>query len=240
MAPTEMSKLPLMMRMVAPAATSPSTDVCSRMLNRLRGLKKRSLTRPVIRPSTSVSASSRTHWLAAMNMRACCAVSVPLPCPFAPAASGAAYAVRLPTPRNSFIRLSSVASRRVDRGHDPSRSHDRDAIADREQLGQVRRHDDDGSASLEEIRDEAVDVVLGAHVHALRGFIEDVHLRIDGQPATDDDLLLVAAGESLDLLIDGGRDDTKALVRAPGPDLLRPGRPDRGARSRRPRGSLAR
>ena len=61
MAPTEMSKLPEMMRMVAPAATKPSTDDCSRMLMRLRGLKNRSLMRPVMSPRTSVSASSSTH-----------------------------------------------------------------------------------------------------------------------------------------------------------------------------------
>ena len=79
MAPTEMSKLPEMMRMVAPAATSPSTDVCSRMLNRLRGLKKRSFTRPVIRASTSVRASSSTHWFAATNLQDCVATGPRLP-----------------------------------------------------------------------------------------------------------------------------------------------------------------
>ena len=65
MAPTEMSKLPEMMRMVAPAATRPSTDDCSRMLMMLRGLKKRSLMRPVKRPRPIVSSRMSTHWLAA-------------------------------------------------------------------------------------------------------------------------------------------------------------------------------
>ena len=95
------------------------------------------------------------------------------------------------------MRLCSVAWAAVDRGNDSALAHDRDAVADREQLGQVRRHDDDRPARLEQLRDEPVDVVLGANVDAFRGLVEHVDLRVHGQPAADEDLLLVAAGEPL-------------------------------------------
>ena len=51
-----------------------------------------------------------------------------------------------------------------------------------------------GSARLQELGDEAVDLVFHADVDAFRRLVEDVDLRIDGQPSADDDLLLVAAG----------------------------------------------
>ena len=48
-------------------------------------------------------------------------------------------------------------------------------------------------------KDQLVDLVLGAHVDTAGGFIQQQHLRLSQQPAADDDLLLVTAGEAADL-----------------------------------------
>ena len=109
MAPTEMSKLPEMMRMVAPAATSPSTDDCSRMLMMLRGLKKRSLMRPVKTPRPIVSSRMSTHWLAATKASVGAAPRALRGGPRTAGPPGGRSQSPV-TPTNSFIRLCSVAS----------------------------------------------------------------------------------------------------------------------------------
>ena len=61
LAPTEMSKLPEMMRMVAPEATTPRVEICSRMLTRLFIRKKRGLMPPVMPAMTIMTMRRRNH-----------------------------------------------------------------------------------------------------------------------------------------------------------------------------------
>ena len=53
--------------------------------------------------------------------------------------------------------------------------------------------------SLGKVEDQLVDLVLRAHVDAAGGLVQQQDLRLGQQPAADDDLLLVAAGERADL-----------------------------------------
>ena len=74
------------------------------------------------------------------------------------------------------------------------------AVRHREQLVMIGRDQDDRLAGSGQPVDEAVDRDLGADVDALRRLVEDEEFRPGEQPAADDDLLLVAARESADLL----------------------------------------
>ena len=47
-------------------------------------------------------------------------------------------------------------------------------------------------------QDDVVDLLLGAHVHALGGVVQNQHLGVGGQPFGQHHLLLVAAGQAGD------------------------------------------
>ena len=55
--------------------------------------------------------------------------------------------------------------------------------------------DDDALALLGQVDDQLVDLVFRAHVDAAGRLVQQQHLRLGQEPAADDDLLLVAAGE---------------------------------------------
>ena len=57
-----------------------------------------------------------------------------------------------------------------------------------------------------------VDLVLGADVDAARRLVEDQHLGVGEQPLRQHHLLLVAAGQVADRLVDAGRADVGALA----------------------------
>ena len=86
------------------------------------------------------------------------------------------------------------------RGAEPAAAHDRDAVADAEQLGQVARHQRTAFAALagDELVDERVDLRLAADVDAAGRLVEEEHVDVVVQEARERDLLLVAAGELAD------------------------------------------
>ena len=61
-APTEMSKLPDIMRMVAPEATTPRVEICSKMLTILFTRKKRGFIAPVTPAMITTTMRRRNHW----------------------------------------------------------------------------------------------------------------------------------------------------------------------------------
>ena len=69
------------------------------------------------------------------------------------------------------------------------------AIADGEQLGELRRDDDDPFAAIRQRADYAEDLRLGLDVDTGRRFVHDQDVGLGGQPFADDDFLLIAAGE---------------------------------------------
>ena len=87
-----------------------------------------------------------------------------------------------------------------------------DAVADAEQLGQLRGDDDDRLARRGELVDDRVDLVLGADVDAAGRLVEDQHLRLGHHPLGEHDLLLVAAGEVPGLGHDVGGLDPHGLA----------------------------
>src|SRR3990167_9951620 len=58
-------------------------------------------------------------------------------------------------------------------GHETAFVHHVDAVRDAEQLGHLRRDHDHALALGRHLGDEGVDLVLGAHVDAARGLVED-------------------------------------------------------------------
>src|SRR3954466_207617 len=84
---------------------------------------------------------------------------------------------------------------------DPALGHHQHPVAHAEHLGQIAGDHEDGGTGRGEFVDELVDLDLGADVDPARGFVEDQHLGVGEQPFADDDLLLVAAGERPDVLV---------------------------------------
>ena len=85
------------------------------------------------------------------------------------------------------------------------------------------------SPVFERLVEQPVDFRLGADVDAGRRILGDQHLAADRQPAADDDLLLVAAGQRLDGQIGsvGPEADARADCREPCAASLRGDRRDR-------------
>ena len=98
-----------------------------------------------------------------------------------------------------------------DLGGDRALVQDEDPVGHREDLGQVARDEDDREAGRGELRDDPVDLDLGADVDAAGRLVEDQHARLGRQPLAEHDLLLVAARQRARELVDAGRADPKLL-----------------------------
>ncbi|MGW1654459.1 hypothetical protein [Streptomyces atratus] len=76
-----------------------------------------------------------------------------------------------------------------------------------DEFGQLRGGDDDALPLAHEPLNDPVDLVLGTHVDAAGRLVEDQKVRVSEHPLRQDDLLLVAARELDDALVDAGRPD---------------------------------
>ena len=86
---------------------------------------------------------------------------------------------------------------------EPAVAHHQDPVGHADHLGQLARHHQDADAVGREGAHQLVDAVLGADVDAAGRLVHQHDPRPGGQPARQHDLLLVAAGEELDLLVHG-------------------------------------
>src|SRR6185312_12822761 len=171
MAPTDRSMPPATMTMVAPSAAIATMVVWRRIVSRLSGSAK-------VRPRVAASRMEKRRKTA-----------------------------RRPAPAPRFLRRMGEASRRRARpgrgagwarGAEAAAAHDRDPVADAEQLGEVARDHDDGlrrSLARDERVDELVEPRLGGDVDAAGRLVEQQDVDAVVQEAGDGDLLLVAAGE---------------------------------------------
>src|SRR6266516_2572707 len=73
--------------------------------------------------------------------------------------------------------------------------HDDNAMAYIHELRELRRDHDHGRTLFGETMDQAIDLGLGADVDAASGLVEDQNVGVRQHPFTDDDLLLIAAGD---------------------------------------------
>src|SRR6478735_10027703 len=89
--------------------------------------------------------------------------------------------------------------------------HHDDAVAEPEDLLELRGDEDDGHALAGELGDELLDLGLGADVDAASGLVEDQHLGLGDQPAGQQHLLLVASGEVAHQRVGVGRTDVELL-----------------------------
>src|SRR3954469_1772520 len=78
---------------------------------------------------------------------------------------------------------------------DGALAEDEDAVHQLDVLVDLGREHHDRDALAGEVGQQVVEVALGADVHAPRRVVEQQDLRVGGQPARHDDLLLVAARE---------------------------------------------
>src|SRR5271157_5662899 len=185
LAPTEMSKFPEIMRRVAPAATRPRTDTCSRMFSILLRPKKRGLTSPVTTARAASTMRRKTHWFLKIATVLCMSDSDEV--------------------LDEHFFRDSLPIQHV---REAPSAHDTDAVAHGYQLGHVGGYHDDALAVLRKLDDQAEDLGARADIDTLCRFIEDVESGIAQQPPPDDCFLLVASGKlgnGLRLLV-GDRD----------------------------------
>ena len=95
-------------------------------------------------------------------------------------------------------------------GH-PAFAHDDDAVAHAQDFGQLRRDHDDRLAFPSELVHQGVDFALGPDVDAARGLVENEDVAVADEPFRDDHLLLVAAGQVPQQLLQGGRLDVELM-----------------------------
>src|SRR5438105_1059826 len=81
------------------------------------------------------------------------------------------------------------------------------SVAHAQNLGQLGGNQQDGRALTDEARDELMDLGLGGDVDPARRLVENEDLRPGEQTAADQDLLLIAAREISDRLVQIGRLD---------------------------------
>jgi hypothetical protein len=79
---------------------------------------------------------------------------------------------------------------------------DEDAVGEAEDFFEVAGDDEDGGAGGGEGFDEGIDFAFCADVDAAGRFVEDDDAWGEGEPAAEGDLLLIAAGEFADELVD--------------------------------------
>ena len=81
-------------------------------------------------------------------------------------------------------------------------AHHQDAVAHAQDLRQLARDHQDRQALLRELAHQAVDLGLGADVDAAGRLVQDQDARLGREPFAEHHLLLVAAGELADDLLD--------------------------------------
>src|SRR5471032_1546634 len=92
-----------------------------------------------------------------------------------------------------------------------ARPHHKNAVRDRQHLRQVTRYHQNGKAIAGQLTHERIDLGLRSDVYATRWFIDDEHARLRGKPFRKNHLLLVAATQQADELLDRRRLDLEAL-----------------------------
>ena len=219
---TERSRLPQRMTSVCPMAMKPRMLVAVRMSRRLPVLKK-------LRPSIAVRTVPRTT--AATSTSSTIPVEV----------SRAKRFIGRPPPRRVAAPVAScrtVLLRGTGRqlAGEAAVAHDEDPVGHADHLRQLAGDHEDRDALLRQHPHQLVDRVLRAHVDAARRLVHQHDLGLGGEPAGEHDLLLVAAGEELHLLVErAGRDREVAQQAghlAPGADRCGAGRPHAPGRGR--------
>jgi len=88
-------------------------------------------------------------------------------------------------------------------------AHHADAVAHGHEFAQVAGHHQQRLAGVGHAVELGVEVGARAHVHAARGFVQQQHLAFAVQPARENHLLLVAAAERGNRLLDAARADAQ-------------------------------
>ena len=89
--------------------------------------------------------------------------------------------------------------------------HDRNAIADADQLGELARHDENRLAGEGEAVDQLIDLGLAADVDAAGWLIEEEDVHVVLEQSGEGNLLLVSTGEVGDRLLGAIAPDAELL-----------------------------
>src|SRR5690606_14439992 len=186
MEPTDRSTLRVTMTRVWPIARTVRMVAPSSRSRRLWPDRKRGLAAAV---TPNSSASARTIPSSRARSRRRAALS-----PLATRSTvviGAPRSRRRPLPGRRAHDGLLVGLGAGDVSRQPALVHDEHAVGHAQHLGQLAGHHEHGDALRGEVRQQAVDVGLGAHVDAAGGLVDDQQGRRRRQPLGQHDLLLV-------------------------------------------------
>ena len=99
---------------------------------------------------------------------------------------------------------------------DPSLAHHQQAVAEADQLGELRGHHDDAHPVAREVAQDAVDLGLRADVDAAGRLVEEDHPRAHREHLGDRHLLLVAARKRGDRIVDAAALEAEAVAQRDG------------------------
>ena len=122
----------------------------------------------------------------------------------APVRVHVAPAIRRPTCERSIFALATGSLK-------PARVHHSDAIGEREDLVEIERDEQDRTSGVARFDETRLNDRRRADVDAARRLVGEDEARIVCEGASDDDLLLVAAGQRPDTRVDGARPHVEAF-----------------------------
>src|SRR3990167_6831364 len=193
MAPTERSMPPVMITQVAPMPRKAMEVTCRATVMPLPTVKKASLVKEKITIRPNRLASAANFW-----SRSFCRSVMGWSRGVSDGGGDAAARGEV----HDFL-LAGVAG--VQHGDQSPFVEHRHAVGHAHDFGQLRTDHHHADTLAGELVQQLVDGVLGAHVDAARGFVEEQHTRLAEQPLADHQLLLIAAGEQThDLAAAGG------------------------------------
>src|SRR5262245_1070341 len=170
--PTERSKPPPTMTKVMPMAITAMIEDCTRMFVRLNGERKRLVSNAVAAQRTMSEMSG--IWPAIFHVLVVRFIST--------------------ADRAAQLRLVDACGA-IERGHDSSLPHGKNAIAQTRKLAEIAGADQRATAAGDDIADERMDLRLGRDIDALGRVIEEKHGDAPRQPFRQDHLRLIAAGQ---------------------------------------------
>src|SRR5579871_1865554 len=186
--PTERSNPPPTITKVMPMAITAMIDDCTRMLVRLSGDRKRSLSSAVATHSTrSVRAGACPTRIDRYDFRSMSAADRRVEAPL-------------------IEPLGALHPRR-----DAPLAQGEHRIAKPRKLGEIAGADQHAATAAGELAHQAVDLRLGGDVDALGRLVEQQHCDLARQPFRQDDLLLVAARQRRRLEVGPARPDVEQL-----------------------------
>src|SRR5471032_1912223 len=210
-APTDKSMPAVRITKVMPAASTTFTEACWVMIDRFCTVRKFSLAR-ANHTNSNISTGSMPTVRISSRTRSALPIGARVNVLLFESAMGSHLIATGGEVNNTFLG-NDVAGCPADFGHQLAFAHDQHAVARADDFRQLTGDHHNANAGQRQLIDDAVDLGLGADVHAPRWFVEDQHMRLDLQQPRQQHFLLVAAAQGADIDLARRHPDRQRLDR---------------------------